>query len=163
MRKKILLSSIAVIGGALIGAGVWWLFNTGRLVYVANPGASHTIAAVCDDSVVDKYNTAMYYQVRSGSTTPSIDSEGVKTLAKEIKAKAGYETDATCQVLLFWIDVRNDDYKAARSAYVVIKDLHDKGIYPNSNIRTNDPLFTYEGYVNGLSGSGAPQDNGVEE
>lgn len=163
MRKKILVSSIAVIVVALIGAGVWWLFSTGRLVYVDSNTKARVSSSVCDSTIVDRYNAAMYYEVRNNSTTPSIDEDGIKALVADIKGKSGYETDPTCQVIIFWAAVRGDDYKAARSAYDSIKTLHDKGSFADSNIRSNEPLFTYEGYVNGLTGSGAPQDNGVAE
>lgn len=155
MHKRMVTVSISiVIIVALLGVGIWWLFNTGRLVYVANPSTTST-AVVCDSSIVDKYNTAMYYEERNGSTQPTIDEAGVRNLVSEIKGKKGYDTDATCQSILFWVAIYNKDASAARTAYDAVKSLHDKRIFADSNLRSNEALFTYEGYVSGLASAGS--------
>lgn len=158
MRKKIGSIVTWMIILIILGTGVWWLFNTGRLAYV-NPG-SQSSSVVCDTDIVDKYNAAMYFEPRNGSNKLSIDEEGIKSLAIEIKNKTDFRTDPTCQTILFWIAVHDDDYQSANKAYEEIKTLHSKHIFADSNIRSQEPLFTYEGYVNSLSGSGVKSEEG---
>ncbi|MGV9002054.1 MAG: hypothetical protein ACOH18_03840 [Candidatus Saccharimonadaceae bacterium] len=155
MSKKIALVSTAiVIVVALVGVGVWWLFNTGRLVYVA-PGSKVAISTVvCGTDVVDKYNAAAYLLKRDpNSNEPTIDQPALNTLATDIKAKKGYEADATCQNILFWVAYNASDHDSAQTAYTALKDLHSKGKFADSNIRSAAPLYAYETYVTSLSGT----------
>ncbi len=147
MRFKYVLT---ILLAGLIIAGVWWLFSSGRLVYVS----SKSSAVACGPDIVTKYNAAMFYRPRNGSNTASLDETGLKNLASEIKSKAKYATDPTCQTILFWTAVHDNNYKAANEAYKAVKSLHDKGEFADSNLRSNDSLFTYQGYLNSLPGSG---------
>lgn len=157
MNKKRILTILAIITSALLGVGVWWLFATDRLTYTSNPGPQSTSSVVCGADVLDTYNAAMFYALRDGSNDLTIDEKAVESLAVEIKSKEGYKNDPTCQTILFWTAVQNDNYPAAKDAYESIKTLHDQGIFTDSNIRSNQPLFTYESYLLQLSGSGASQ------
>jgi hypothetical protein len=147
---------LAIVLAGFVIAGVWWLFSSGRLVY-ASPKSS---AVVCRSDVVTKYNAVMFFRTRDGSSTPSLDEVGLKKLEADIKTKARYATDPTCQTILFWTAVHNDNYKAANEAYKAVKSLHEKGNFADSNLRSNEPLFTYETYMNSLSGSGVTQAEG---
>jgi hypothetical protein len=155
MRKRVLLVVIAVVL-AVLGGVVWWLFSSGHLVYSDTSSSQSKVA--CGTDIVDKYNAAMYYQLRNGSTEPSIDEQGVKDLVKDIKSKASFETDPTCQTIIFWVAVRDDNYKSASSAYNEIMSLHKKRIFADSNLRSDQPLFTYEETLKGLTESGSSKD-----
>lgn len=159
MRKLITWTVVVVIVIG-VGAGVWWLFDSGRLVYVTNRDNVAALKPVCDDGFVSRYNDAMYYTVRDGEEQPSIDVEAVHALEAEVATLEGYQGDATCQTILFWTAVYDDDYDAARSAYDVIMSLHDEYKYADTNLRVSEPLFTYEGALNSLSGYA--QSNNVE-
>jgi len=159
MRKKILVSSIAVIVVALIGVGVWWLFSTGRLAYVANPTNTSGKVVACDDAIVDRYNEVSLYKLRGSDTkVPTYDKDGLAKLATEIQAKDGYKSDATCQAVLFFVAVRGNSYENARQSYETLLDLHKQGVYANSNIRSNEPLFNYPDFFNTLSGAPAQEE-----
>lgn len=160
MSKKRVLTILAIITSVLFGVGVWWLFNTDRLTFTINPGSQSTSSVACGADIVDTYNAAMFYAVRNGSNDLTIDENAVKNLAVEIKSKVGYKNDPTCQTILFWTAVHNDDYQGAKDAYASIKTLHDQGTFTDSNIRSNQPLFTYESYLLQLSGSGTSQAEG---
>ena len=147
---------LAVVLVGLVIAAVGWLFSSGHLVYVG----SKSSAVACGSDVVTKYNAAMFYRPRNGSNTPSLDEAGLKNLTSEIKSKAKYATDPTCQTILFWTAVHDNNYKAANEAYKAVKSLHDKGDFADSNLRSNDALFTYQGYLNSLPGSGVTQAGG---
>ena len=108
-------------------------------------------ASVCGSDIVNKYNDAMYMIGRNGSSEPSIDESGVKDVQSEVKRKTGYEKDATCQTLLFWIAIHNNDYSAAKIAATAVKELHDKGQFADNNIRGNDPILTYDPVLYGIS------------
>jgi hypothetical protein len=150
MNKRVIFIVIGVIIVALLASGVWWLFNSGRLVYL---NSQSTVA--CGTDVVNKYNAAMYYQVRNGSTVPNIDTKGVKDLVTNIETKANFKNDPTCQTIIFWSAVQDDNYKSALSAYNVLISLHNKRIFVDSNLRNDQPLFMYEDTLSGLTGSGS--------
>ena len=150
-KKLVIIGAVAVV--ALLSVGVGWLFSSGRLVYVS-PGSQVAISsAVCGSDVVDTYNAAAYYVKRGNSETPTMDEDGLKKLATDIKAKNNYADDATCQTILFWLAVHNKDAQAADTAYQAVNKLHTKRIFADSNIRSNEPIFMYENYVTGLKPS----------
>lgn len=152
-RKQLLticLSGVVVVG-VIVG-----LFVAGKLTW--NNVAHHPVtSAVCGTNIVNKYNGAMYMIERGGSSEPSIDEVGVAAVKNEVRAKAGYKDDATCQTLLFWIAMHDSDYPAAKSAYGVVKQLHDGGVFADNNIRGNDALFNYGTVLRGI----APETKGL--
>jgi len=147
MNKKYIVISIVVIAAI---ASTAWLFISGRLVW-SNGGANNSVSAVCGASVVNTYNDAMYVIGRKGSREPSIDEAGVKSVQSAVKSRAGYRNDATCQTLLFWIAIHDGDYQAAKDAETIVKRLHDKGQFADSNIRGNDAILTYDTVLYGIS------------
>ena len=157
MNKMRIVTTLTTVILALLGAGVWWLFTSDRLTYNSDPVSRPNSSLVCGADTVDRYNDAMFYAVREGSSDLTIDGESLNNLVVEIKNKVGYKNDPTCQTILFWTAVQNDDYSAAKDAYDSIKTMHDRGAFADSNIRSNQPLFTYESYLLQLSGSSASQ------
>lgn len=153
MNKKLVAIGVPVILVVLLGVAVWWLFNSGRLVYVASGTKAPEGLVVCGSDVVTKYNEASLFIKRQGADAPSVDKESLKTIASDIRNKKGYEGDPTCQTLLFWSAVRNDDYKAAKEAAGAVKQLHEKRLFADSNIRNNDAVFNYQTSLNMLTGA----------
>jgi hypothetical protein len=147
MSKKYIL--LPLLGVVIIG-GVVWLFASGRLVW-SNSGANKTARVVCGTDIVDTYNDAMYMIGRNGSSEPTIDESGVKSVQSAVRNKTGYKDDATCQTLLFWIAIHDGDYQAAKDAEAAVKLLHDKGQFANNNIRGNDAILTYDIVLYGIS------------
>lgn len=160
MSKKLVIisASVAVLIIAL-GAVVWWLFASGRLVYISSGSSQKSYGVVCDSDVVAKYNDAVYYKIRDNPTQGSIDNAGLDNLVKDIKSTSGYEKDPTCQDILFLYAVKNDDFKSANSAYESIKALHSERAFYDPNIRSSEPLFMYEDIIKGLTGSGFSENN----
>lgn len=158
--KKNRIIQITVIVLILLAVGVVVaLFMTGKLVW-SNTTRQVSTHVVCGSDVVNKYNDAMYYVIRPGSDVPTLDTEGIKTINEDIKKKDGYKDDPTCQTLLFWIAIHNNDYTAGNEAYLAVKGMHDKGIYADSNIRGNDALFTWEGVLFPISPDAANKQEG---
>lgn len=158
IRNRVVSIVITVILLVLLSGGVWWLFGSGHLVYSnTNSNSSSPPTVACGTDVVDRYNAAMDYQLRNGSTETSIDEQGIKDLLAEIKAKPNFETDPTCQTIIFWSAVSDDNYKSASSAYNGLMSLHEKRIFADSNLRSDQPLFTYEETLNSLTGSGSSE------
>jgi hypothetical protein len=141
--KKILTIILVVIILAAAGA-VTWLFMSGRLAWVDPNTKAVTVKAVCGTDIVNKYNDASVFIARNGSSERTVDEEGLKSLKTTIVGKDGYKDDPTCQAMLFWISFRNKDYEGAKAAYTAVRALHDKGLFADSNLRSNDALFTYE-------------------
>ena len=156
MKKIAVIVSIAVV---LALAGVTtWLFVSGKLVWVDSNTRPATAKIVCDKATVDTYNSAMFFIIRGSDTTASIDSKGVDDLKTEIQAKEGYREDPTCQTILYLTAVYKSDYEAAKAAAASVKELHDKNIFADNNIRGNEALFMYEASVFALSPEGKAQE-----
>lgn len=155
MSKKIVTGITVAVVILLIGC-MAWLFLSGQVRVLW--GKSNESVVVCGTGVVDTYNAAMHYQTRTGSSGPALDEEGLKKLAVDIKSKPGYESDPTCQSMLFWMAIHDRNYTAATSAYDAVKKLHDKRIFADSNIRDNGPSYTYDSVLQGISSPAGNQD-----
>ncbi len=142
MNKKI--TTIVIVIVLIAAAAVVWLFMSGRLVWTDPNTKAVVVKAVCDKALVGEYNQATQIIGREGSSTPTIDTEALKKIKDEILAKDGYKTDPTCNAMLFWIAIRDQDYEAGKAAYEAVRSLSDQGRFANSNIRGDEPLFTYE-------------------
>jgi len=140
--KKITVIIIIVIILAAAGA-VAWLFMSGKLAWVDNTTKPAVAKVVCGNDIVDKYNDASLLLGRNGESKLTVDTEGIKEVKTAILAKDGNKEDPTCQAILFWIGYRETDYEATKTAYEAVRKLHDQNIFPNNNIRGNEPLFTY--------------------
>ncbi len=149
MRKRTIAIIILLLLSITIIGGVTWLFYSRRLVYF-NPAK-----VVCGKSVIDKYNAAADYLYRGdNSDEATIDEAGVKSVVAEIKGNSKSKYDPTCQSILFWAAVREDNYKEAKSAYDIIKDLHSKRIFIDPAMHNISSLDTLNSILNGLTGSG---------
>ena len=155
MKKIILIVAIVLILAA-VGV-VAWLFMSGKVALTYQEAKIATSKIVCDTPIVNKFNDAMFYTRRAGASTVSIDVEGIKNLNSEIKAKAEYENDPTCQTIIYLTAIYEENYQGAKAAYEAVKELHDKNIFANNNIRGNQPLFTYEGSMYPFSPEGKTQ------
>lgn len=154
MGKKIAIIASIIIA-LLLGVGVWWLFDSGRLVYSQNPGeqsGSRSSSAVCGNDLVSRYSDAATYTLREGSEGPSIDIKTLNELSSEVKAIDGYKDDPSCQSVLFQIAVLNDNYDEAKVAHEAVVRLHEAGRFPDSNILGNGTLAQHEKYLQGLTG-----------
>ncbi len=159
MLKKILLIGTPLVVLMILSFGVWWLFDTDRLEYVASPKSQSETLVACSTKMVDTYNLAVSTEIRDGASEPFIDTKSMDSLAKQIRSMDSYESDATCQTLLFWIAFYDNDYTSAVSAHTAIKNLHDKGVFADSNITSTAPLYSYEKYLYSLSGAEAEGGN----
>ncbi len=147
-RKNMVLLSI-VVTLPLLGLVVW-LFVSGRLAIVLRDSSGRYPAAaqVCDVDVVTTYNSVTNYELRDGTEDRAvIDSKGLRDLADKIKQRSGYESDPTCQTMLFWSAIESKHPEDARRAAAIVKELSDQGIYPSNNLRANAPLFTYDSTI----------------
>ena len=161
MKKRTVgIGVAATIVLVLIGAVVWWLFETGRLVYTAHPDtAPGKYAVVCDEAIVERYNEVSALAEREGSSVPVVDMAALSTLLDEIKAKPGAENDPTCQTIFFWAAVERDDYKSAKVAYEVIVELRNQRVFADSALRSHQPLPSYLMFLNSLSGAPVREDD----
>ncbi len=150
MNKRLII--ILALVGVLIVAALIWLIASGQVIISWKNGTSQSSASsVCKTDTVDSYNKAAYYQVREGSELPTADEASLKKITSDIKAKNGYDSDPTCQAILFWNAILASDYEGAKKAHEIVKDLHGRGIFADSNIRNNAPLFEYESALRDIS------------
>lgn len=145
--KLINLFAVLIVVGVIVG-----LFATGKLVW-ANSSGNNATNTACGTDIVNKYNDAMNYIGRNGSdaSNPSIDTAGVAAVKKQVMATSGYKNDATCQTLLFWIAINDRDYPTAKSSYATVNQLHDKGVFADNNIRSNNALLSYQSLLDGIN------------
>ena len=144
----------------LVGLGLFiivvtlagYLYSTKQLTFAfGNASSNVRAAAICGDPVINKYNSAMNYQVRGNDTTPTLDGTGLKELEKDIPTKAGYANDPTCQTILFWIAIQHTDATKAQTALTALNSLHDQGKYVDSNLANNAPLSTFKDTIDTLT------------
>src|SRR5665648_194648 len=132
-KKKILNIKFLSAGLLLVLIGIAvWLTLSGRIVVVWKQPAGQVAiinASVCNDSVVTTYNNAALSQQRGGSSEYTIDKTALNSLVTDIKNKPDYQSDPTCQTILMLTAVTDANYEAAKTAYTVVKDLHDKHQY----------------------------------
>jgi hypothetical protein len=160
MSKKI-VTGITVAVVILAVGFVVWLFLSGQVRVSWGKTANSTVAVVCDTSVVDTYNAAMNYTVRSGSTQAGFDEAGLTKLVTDIKSRSGYGSDATCQAMLFWAAIHANNYNEAKTIYDSVKKLHDERIFADSNIRGNLALFQYTDALDQINPSTQNQEGGA--
>lgn len=106
---------------------------------------------VCDDVMVQTFNSAMYFTIRDNPKQPSIDKKGLNDLATSIRKQKNYQGDPTCQTILFWTAYENQDYAATKSAYDALKILHDNNKFPDNNLSSSSGFSQYGDLVNALS------------
>ncbi len=160
MSKKIVTGITVAVVILAVGC-IAWLYVSGQVRVSWGKTANSTAAIVCDTSVVDTYNAAMNYTVRSGSAVAGFDEAGLKKIVTDIKAKSGYESDATCESMLFWIAIHNNDYNSAKTLYASVKKLHDARVFADSNIRGNLAIFQYEDALQQINPSNNNQEGGT--
>lgn len=160
MGKKKLIIIIILVVVLVLGAAAAWLFvsgnlaNIGRGATVNTESQTATLNRVCDSTVVTTYNKVMNYQDQTGSNDSSLDEPAIKRLQDDVKGKAGYENDPTCQTILFWIAAHYSDYENTKKAYESLLDLHDKGMFADSNLGSAAPLFVFKATVDSLAPDG---------
>ncbi len=129
-----------------------YLYASKQLTFAfGNMSKNARASAVCGDTVINKYNSAMNYQVRGNDTNPTLDGPGLNELEKDIPTKAGYATDPTCQTILFWIAIQHTDVTKAQTALTALNSLHDQGKYVDSNLANNAPLSTFQDTIDTLT------------
>ena len=161
LNKKSTVLGIFIICLLLIAFSIWAVASKHAKVVWKKPAERVLIVnpEVCDDSVVTSFNKATRYTLAAGATEETLDEAGLKSLLSAVKQKAGYQADPTCQTMLFIAAIHFRDYQGAKSAYDVIKQLHGKHLYVNSNVNTGGPLSTYDSQLNDL----APKQDNSEE
>lgn len=130
-----------------------YLYATKQMTFAAAPTSSGAYTPVCNDAVINKYNAAMNYQVRGTdpNAAPTLDTKSLSELEKDIPSKAGYAGDPTCQTILFWIAVQNNDKAKAQTALTALNKLHDEFKYVDSNLANNAPLSTFDSTLNTIT------------
>lgn len=146
-KKKIVIAVIATVI-LIIGAITAWLFVSGNVTVTF--GAKSVASSVCDDGIVERYNTAMHAREDTGD----IDKEGLKNIAIDIKKNESYSKDATCQTILYWLStygILDDNNDQAKISIVALRKLHEQGVYANSNLRSPQALFMMQDRIDNIS------------
>lgn len=105
-------------------------------------GSQAVGSVACGNSLVEKYNQAFTYTERDG--TIGLDSAAVDSVRNEVKSVDNSQNDATCQAMRFWLAIQAGDHSDASEAYNRVTELHQQGVFANSNLINNTPLSTYK-------------------
>jgi len=151
---------MSIIAGALVVivaliTTFWWLFASGRLTYQSRPNQQLSVA--CDQSMSRRYNEVMRYEYRESTTNLSRDQQGIKDVRTQITNQPHYEDDATCQTMLFWIAVNDDNLIEARTRKSEVERLHEKGSYADSDLITSDSLSTWSTAITEMPSAAAEE------
>lgn len=123
----IVLSIVLVLAGYLVVA---WKQPQQKVIITKN---------VCDETIVSKFN--------------KVTEDNLSSLASEIKAKNGYQSDATCQTILIVAAIQTRNSNDAKRALEEVKSLQKQHIYANSELNIGLSLNELETAVNDISQS----------
>lgn len=148
-KRKIMVIVLAAVALLVIAAGI--LIYAGRLaVIIKEPHQKALLSVpVCGDDIVEKYNDASLSEPKI-SGEYAMDKEALSNLVTEIQDKAYYQQDPTCQTILYWVALFDSDTNGIKNAYNEVRNLYNKGLYANSNIRTTQSLSTMEQTVSDM-------------
>lgn len=150
MGKKLAVITGIVVLLALAGA-VAWLFISGKLVWASQTNQSGTVKIVCGNDQVTAFNAAFDAVVRDDSDELTVDQDGQRKVAADIRTLSGYENDPTCQAILLNVAYLDDDEATAKSAFDAIKSAHEQNIFINNNLSGIMSLDRYNALVLALS------------
>ena len=170
-KKGFIIGSVGLV--LVIVGAISWLLMSGRVTvtFGAAQSVSDNRTIVCGADTVSAYNAAydaMFHEiittqlVDDGIASGTPDVTEIVTLADDIKRKDGYGQDPTCQTIIFWSAVYNDDYEGATAAHTAVRELHETHLFANSDIRGNTPLSSWSDEVYALSPEALSEDPGAE-
>ena len=133
-----------------IAVGIYF-YVTKKPLTLAPNGTSVTVI-VCDDSIVSTYNAASELKARGSGTDPSVDVAGLNALDSVIRAKSGYDQDPTCQTILFWNAIMNNDSGKAKLALTSIESLHDSHHFTDNNLEGNASISVMKSSLAAITG-----------
>jgi hypothetical protein len=107
--------------------------TTGSTKVVSN-GKTTVSAVVCNDAIVSTYNAALKLEVRTANAEPTLDVATLAKLDADIRSKAGFDQDPTCQTILFWAAIIGDNTTKASTALKAVQTLHEKRLFADTTI-----------------------------
>jgi hypothetical protein len=123
----------------VIAVGVYFYSAKKPITILAPSGTSVTVI-VCDDAIVGTYNAASKLQPRGTNTDLTADVVGLNQLDTAIRSKSGFDQDPTCQTILFWNAIMNNDSGKAGIALTAIENLHDSHHFADSNLENTTSI-----------------------
>lgn len=95
---------------------------------------------VCGADMIDRYE-----KIDTGDLTK--DKQQLLAFIKTIKDTKHSEKDPTCQTMLFFASFRVEDYKGMERPMELVRSMHDKGIYADSNLRSGSSVKSMDGLL----------------
>lgn len=143
--KKIILQVAAGLVIVAVAVLIWMLASGRMVVMMKQPHekVQTTYAVVCGEKIVDQYNNASRFKQREGSEMPVQDIEALKKIRQDVSEKKGSASDPTCQTILFWTALAQNDFKSAQAAYKLVDEMHAQDRFANSDIVNDTQLSDY--------------------
>jgi regulator of replication initiation timing len=151
--KKIKIKAVILVIMALLVVAAGVLIYIGRLaVLIKEPYQKAALSVlVCGNDVVKQYNDIYNMQIEDEETYYKDQQNLLSNLNAKISAKAYYEQDPTCQMIIFQGAIFNDDVSTMNEAYDNIKDLYNNGLYASSEIYGSRPQSRMEQDIANMS------------
>jgi hypothetical protein len=117
-----------------------YFYATKQPITVLAPSGTSVTVIVCGDDTVSTYNAASMLKIRAPNADLTPDLNGLSKLDTEIRLKSGFDNDPTCQTILFWNAIINNDVAKAAVALTAIEKLHDSHHYADSNLENTTSI-----------------------
>lgn len=137
----------------VLAVGAYFYLSKKPIVVAPAGNTTSVNTIVCGDSIVSTYNAASKLEVRTPGGDITTDVDGLTKLDATIRAKSGFEQDPTCQTILFWNAISNNDSGKAKIALNVIETLHDAHHYADSNLENTTSISVMRDSLNALTTS----------
>ena len=123
---------IPVVAIALLIAALLLGLVSGFLYFgTKSPDQKVSVSSrVCGADMISKYE-----KIDTGDLAK--DKQQLLAFIKTIKDTKHSENDPTCQTMLFFASFRVEDYMGMEKPLRLVKSMHDKGVYADSNLRTS--------------------------
>jgi hypothetical protein len=146
-KRKVMAIVLAAVALFVIAVGV--LIYAGRLAVIIKEPYQKALlnVPVCGNDIVERYNDATLFKPTTGGGY-AMNMKDLNSLTTEIQNRAYYQQDPTCQTILFWDALYDDDVSRAKIASDEVRNLYNKGLYVNSDVLNPISLSAMEETVN---------------
>lgn len=158
MTKRAVFTTSSIVAVLIVVGLITWLFLSGQVALVINKPnddetkvVKGTVALVCGETTVNAFNEATTGYPTADPMTSAIKVDVLAEVAENVKKKANYQQDPTCQTILFWTAAHERKFEEAKDAKKATDALYADGHFANSKLRVTAPLQDWQLMVDSLS------------
>lgn len=121
--------------------------TTGSTKVVSN-GTTTVSTVVCNDAIISTYNSALELEVRTANAEPTLDVATLAKLDADIRSKAGFAQDPTCQTILFWAAIISNNTTKASTALKAVRTLREKRLFADTSLENTASISVMKDSLN---------------